>query len=60
MPVRSRTAERYARALAAALVAVACLLLAGNAGPTAAAGSPAPAPADESAPNLGGPASVDR
>ncbi|MFJ8805408.1 hypothetical protein [Streptomyces sp. NPDC102490] len=58
MPVRSRTAERYARALAAALTAVACLLLAGNAGPTAASGSPAPA--DGSAPHLGEPAPVHR
>lgn len=60
MPVRPRTAERYARGLAAALAAVACLLLAGNAGPTAAAGSPAPAPAGESVPHPGEPASVHR
>ncbi|MFF4471653.1 hypothetical protein ACFYZ3_19035 [Streptomyces sp. NPDC001599] len=58
MPVRFRTAERYARALAAAVAAVICLLLASNAGPTAAAGSPAPA--GESAPRLGEPASVQR
>ena len=44
MPVRSRTAERYARALAAGLVAVAALLLAANAAPVdATPGSPAPA-----------------
>ncbi|MFI1754934.1 hypothetical protein [Streptomyces sp. NPDC020571] len=60
MPVRSRTAERYARALAAAVAAVACLLLAGNAGPTAATGYPAPAPAEENASDLGEPASVNR
>ncbi|MCW1095299.1 hypothetical protein OJ963_15310 [Streptomyces sp. RS2] len=54
MPVRTRAAERYARSVAAALAAVACLLLAANAGPTAAAGSPAPA--GESAPRLGEPA----
>ncbi|MFE1584318.1 hypothetical protein ACFW6Q_01295 [Streptomyces sp. NPDC058737] len=51
MPVRSRTAERYARALAAGLVAVAALLLAANAAPVdATPGSPAsdtaPAPDD--------------
>ncbi|NEB15295.1 MULTISPECIES: hypothetical protein [Streptomyces] len=33
MPVRTRTAERYARALAAAVAAVAGLLLAANAAP---------------------------
>lgn len=44
MPVRFRTAERYARALTAAVAAVACLLLAANAGPADTAPSPAPAP----------------
>ncbi|MET9820061.1 MULTISPECIES: hypothetical protein [Streptomyces] len=58
MPVRTRTAERYARALAAAVAAVACLLLAGNAGPTDAADSPVPAPAGESASDQGEPAAV--
>lgn len=43
MPVRIRAAERYARAVAAALAAVACLLLAANAGPTDSAHAPAPA-----------------
>ncbi|MFE0800516.1 hypothetical protein [Streptomyces sp. NPDC058812] len=43
MPERTRTAERYARALAAAVAAVACLLLAANAGPTDTAHPPAPA-----------------
>lgn len=33
MPDRSRTTERYARALAAALAAVAALVLAANTGP---------------------------
>ncbi|MEU1099726.1 hypothetical protein ABZ408_01900 [Streptomyces tibetensis] len=33
MPSRTRTAERYARGFTAALVAVATLLLAANAGP---------------------------
>ncbi|WP_217143849.1 hypothetical protein [Streptomyces sp. AC627_RSS907] len=33
MPGRTRTAERYARALAAAVTAVAALVLAANAGP---------------------------
>ncbi|MFJ3039865.1 MULTISPECIES: hypothetical protein [Streptomyces] len=42
MPVRTRAAERYARAVAAALAAVACLLLAANAGPTDSARAPAP------------------
>ncbi|MET8665025.1 hypothetical protein ABZV87_11915 [Streptomyces tendae] len=41
MPVRTRAAERYARAVAAALAAVACLLLAANAGPTDSAHAPA-------------------
>lgn len=45
MPGRTRTAERYARALAAAVAAVTCLLLAANTGPPQAADSPAPAPA---------------
>ncbi|WP_432079950.1 hypothetical protein [Streptomyces sp. WAC 04229] len=60
MPVRTRTAERYARALAAALAAVAGLLLAANAGPTDPSGSPAPAPVGESAPHLEELASVNR
>ncbi|MET7409890.1 hypothetical protein [Streptomyces parvulus] len=58
MPAPTRTAERYARALAAALAAVACLLLAANAGPTSTAGSPAPV--RETAPRLEGVASADR
>ncbi|MGW0610534.1 hypothetical protein [Streptomyces sp. NPDC002788] len=36
MPERTRTAERYARGFTAAVVAVATLLLAANAGPTSA------------------------
>jgi hypothetical protein len=47
VPGRTRTAERYARALAAAVAAVACLLLAANAGPTDQARPPAPAPAGD-------------
>ncbi|MFJ8189956.1 hypothetical protein ACIQ8D_09305 [Streptomyces sp. NPDC096094] len=47
MPGRTRIAERYARALAAAVVAVACLLLAANAGPTDTAHRPAPVPAGD-------------
>ncbi|GGY19489.1 hypothetical protein [Streptomyces djakartensis] len=39
---RTRTAERYARGLTAAAVAIATLLLAGNAGPARAAGPPEP------------------
>ncbi|MFI7348900.1 hypothetical protein ACIBSR_21855 [Streptomyces sp. NPDC049936] len=58
MPVRTRTAERYARAVAAALAAVACLLLAANAGPTSTAG--APVPVGETAPKPADVASVDR
>ncbi|MGQ4428338.1 hypothetical protein ACN6LL_003701 [Streptomyces violaceoruber] len=54
MPVRFRTAERYARALTAAVAAVACLLLAANAGPADSA--PSPAPAQEAAPPEEGPA----
>ncbi|MFE0414922.1 hypothetical protein [Streptomyces tendae] len=50
MPVRTRAAERYARAVAAALAAVACLLLAANAGPTDSAHAPSPAPAHDVAP----------
>ncbi|MFG2680387.1 hypothetical protein [Streptomyces sp. NPDC048392] len=62
MPVRTRTAERYARALTAAVAAVAGLLLAANAGPTDTAGSPAPspAPARETAPTMGDLATVSR
>ncbi|MEU0167459.1 MULTISPECIES: hypothetical protein [Streptomyces] len=41
--MRTRTAERYARGFTAALVAVATLLLAANAGP-ARAETPEPAP----------------
>ncbi|GAA2671618.1 MULTISPECIES: hypothetical protein [Streptomyces] len=52
MPVRFRTAERYARALTAAVAAVACLLLAANAGPA----DTAPSPAQEAAPPEEGPA----
>ncbi|MFE6408722.1 hypothetical protein ACFVOR_17500 [Streptomyces sp. NPDC057837] len=37
MPERTRTAERYARGFAAALVAMATLLLAANAGPASTA-----------------------
>ncbi|RSN41592.1 hypothetical protein DMH12_34790 [Streptomyces sp. WAC 04229] len=58
MPAPTRTAERYARAVAAALAAVACLLLAANAGPTSTAGSPVPA--GETAPKAADVASVDR
>ncbi|MEW2451305.1 hypothetical protein AB0896_27735 [Streptomyces parvulus] len=58
MPARTRTAERYARAVTAALAAVACLLLAAHAGPTSTAGSPAPA--GETAPRLADVASVNR
>lgn len=47
MPERTRTAERYARALAAAVAAMACLLLAANAGPTGTAHPSAPAPAGD-------------
>ncbi|AQS68579.1 hypothetical protein [Streptomyces pactum] len=47
MPGLTRTAERYARALAAAVAAVACLLLAANAGPADTARPPAPAPAGD-------------
>ncbi|AXL89585.1 hypothetical protein C4J65_15750 [Streptomyces sp. CB09001] len=54
MPVRFRTAERYARALAAALAAVACLLLAANAGPA----DTAPTPAQDAAPLTDEPASA--
>ncbi|GAA4553620.1 hypothetical protein GCM10010309_41940 [Streptomyces violaceochromogenes] len=43
MLMRTRTAERYARGFTAALVAVATLLLAANAGP-ARAETPEPAP----------------
>jgi hypothetical protein len=52
VPGRPRTAERYARALAAAVAAVVCLLLAANAGPTDSAHAPVPAhaPAHELAP----------
>ncbi|MDG9714772.1 hypothetical protein [Streptomyces sp. DH10] len=39
---RTRTAERYARGFAAAVVAVATLLLAANAGPARAAEPPEP------------------
>ncbi|TDT35317.1 hypothetical protein EV562_109258 [Streptomyces sp. BK208] len=52
MPGRTRTAERYARALAAAVAAVACLLLAANAVPadTAPRSSPsAPVPEPDGA-----------
>ncbi|MFE0806817.1 hypothetical protein ACFW4M_08770 [Streptomyces sp. NPDC058794] len=41
MLVRTRTTERYARAVAAAVTAVACLLLAANAGPADTAHAPA-------------------
>ncbi|MET7812637.1 hypothetical protein ABZT26_17515 [Streptomyces sp. NPDC005395] len=50
MPVRSRTAERYARALAAGLVAVAALLLAANAAPVDATPGTTPAPASDTVP----------
>ncbi|MFE5397536.1 hypothetical protein ACFQ9U_23635 [Streptomyces sp. NPDC056568] len=43
MPDRTRTAGRYGRALAAAVAAMACLLLAANAGPADTARPPAPA-----------------
>ncbi|MBZ6104371.1 hypothetical protein ACF1HU_05125 [Streptomyces olivaceus] len=61
MPERTRTAERYARALAAAVAAVGCLLLAANAGPAAPDGASAPAspPAADTAPDPDGPATVD-
>ncbi|MEV5433710.1 hypothetical protein [Streptomyces sp. NPDC052701] len=42
---RTRTTERRARGFAAALIAVATLLLAANAGPARAADEPAPRPA---------------
>ncbi|CAM5355271.1 hypothetical protein [Streptomyces fumanus] len=41
---RPRAAERYARGIAAAVVATACLLLAANTGPAQSAEPPAPAP----------------
>ncbi|CAL9522458.1 hypothetical protein [Streptomyces sp. enrichment culture] len=50
MPVHPRIAERYARAVAAALAAVACLLLAANAGPTDSARPSVPAPVHDVAP----------
>ncbi|MFE9706168.1 hypothetical protein [Streptomyces sp. NPDC005930] len=61
MPGRTRTAERYARALAAAVAAVACLLLAANAVPadTAPRSAPSvPAPAHDGAPPARDPASA--
>lgn len=50
MLVRTRTADRYARALAAAVTAVACLLLAANAGPADPARAPVPATEQDTAP----------
>ncbi|MFV0134747.1 hypothetical protein ACLGIH_16185 [Streptomyces sp. HMX87] len=43
MQIRTRTAERYARGCAAAVVAVATLVLAANAGPARAIPAPVPA-----------------
>ncbi|MER7050960.1 hypothetical protein [Streptomyces sp. NPDC000351] len=51
MPGRARTAERYARALTAAVAAVACLLLAANASPTDTAHPPVPAPPGDTVPD---------
>ncbi|MGP2439772.1 hypothetical protein [Streptomyces sp. JW3] len=51
---RPRTAERYVRAVAAAVAATACLLLAANAGPAPSAGEP-PAPARPAVHHLSGP-----
>ncbi|GAA3979425.1 hypothetical protein GCM10022384_31140 [Streptomyces marokkonensis] len=53
MPGRTRTAERYARALTAAVAAVACLLLAANAGPTDTAHPPVPAPTGDTTSDKG-------
>ena len=50
MLLRTRTAERYARAVAAAVTAVACLLLAANAGPADTAHAPVPATEQDTAP----------
>nr|WP_307853899.1 hypothetical protein [Streptomyces sp. RG38] len=52
MATRTRTAERYARGLAAAVAAVACLFLAGTAGQsrTAEPASPAAPPQRDTAP----------
>ncbi|MFC8102660.1 hypothetical protein [Streptomyces sp. NPDC057363] len=60
MPGRARTTERYARALAAAVVAVACLLLAANAGPTDTAHPPVPAPTEDISSDRDSLATVDR
>ncbi|MGW8062235.1 hypothetical protein ACVV2G_08135 [Streptomyces ziwulingensis] len=60
MLARTRTAERYARALTAAVAAVACLLLAANAGPTGTAPSPPPAPARDTVPDTDPLATVSR
>ncbi|MEU9519980.1 hypothetical protein [Streptomyces sp. NPDC048224] len=63
MPGRTRTAERYARALAAAVAAVACLLLAANAvpadtAPRSSPSAPVPAPEPDGAPPVREPASA--
>ncbi|MFC7892865.1 hypothetical protein [Streptomyces sp. NPDC057381] len=50
MLLRTRTTERYARAVAAAVTAVACLLLAANAGPAGTAHAPVPATEQDTAP----------
>ncbi|MFC7880641.1 hypothetical protein ACFUVV_01940 [Streptomyces sp. NPDC057376] len=50
MLVRTRTADRYARAVAAGVTAVACLLLASNAGPADTARAPVPATEQDTAP----------
>ncbi|MET9832141.1 hypothetical protein ABZ078_23215 [Streptomyces sp. NPDC006385] len=54
---RTRTAERYTRGVAAAVVAVVTLVLAANAGPARAAEAQ---PAWQSAPTTGPTASADR
>ncbi|MFD7952228.1 hypothetical protein ACFV4X_01920 [Streptomyces ardesiacus] len=63
MPVRTRTAERYARAVAAGVVTVAGLLLAANAAPADAeprSSSPAPVSGTAPAPAQDGPATSAR